>query len=67
VQEIEALFLPARVAVYQIMREGKLFEPTQEMLLSAQDTLIVAGKYVGLISAPEIIGWEVNVSMSGRS
>ena len=62
VREVEALFLPARVAVYQILREGKLFEPDRETLLSAQDTLVVAGKYVGLVSAPEIIGREIDVS-----
>jgi len=63
VQEVEGLFLPARVAVYQILRQGELFEPERETLLTHQDTLVVAGKYVGLVSAPEIIGREVDVSM----
>jgi putative transport protein len=63
VREVEKLFLPARVAVYRVLREGALFEPDQDTPILEQDTLVVAGKYAGLVSAPELIGREVDVSL----
>jgi putative transport protein len=63
VKDVEDLFLPARVAVYQILREGTLFEPVHATVIHANDTLVVAGKYVGLISCTDIIGREVDVSL----
>jgi putative transport protein len=63
VKDVEKLFLPARVAVYQILRQGSLFEPVQETLIEGADTLVVAGKHVGLVRAPDIIGREVDISV----
>ncbi|HPI92342.1 MAG TPA: aspartate-alanine antiporter [Deltaproteobacteria bacterium] len=63
VREVEGLFSPARVAVYQVLRRGILFEPLQETILEEQDTLVIAGKYVGLVRAPDIVGTEVDVSV----
>jgi putative transport protein len=63
VGEAEGLFSPARIAVYRILRNGNLFEPGQDTLLMDQDTLVIGGKYTGLVRAPEIIGTEVDVSV----
>ncbi len=61
VSEVEGTF-PARVAVYHIRRAGALLEVSQDTLIEPSDILVLGGKYVGLIHAPDIIGREVDVS-----
>ena len=61
VGEVEGTF-PARVAVYHIRRAGALLEVSQDTLIEPSDILVLGGKYVGLIHAPDIIGREVDVS-----
>jgi putative transport protein len=61
VSEVEGTF-PARVAVYHIRRAGTMLEVSQDTLIEPSDILVLGGKYVGLIHAPDIIGREVDVS-----
>ncbi len=61
VSDVEGTF-PARVAVYHIRRAGALLEVSQDTLIEPSDILVLGGKYVGLIHAPDIIGREVDVS-----
>jgi len=63
VREVEALFTPARVAIYQILRSGSLFEPAPEILIQEKDTVVIAGKYIGLVKAHDVFGKEVDVSV----
>lgn len=59
--EIENLF-PARVAVYQIQRNGRLFDVHQDTIIEEQDTLILGGKHVALVHAQDVVGHEVDIS-----
>jgi putative transport protein len=61
VREIEGRF-PARISIYQIQRDKKLFEAVPDTVVKPNDILVLAGKYVGLVCASDIVGQEVDVS-----
>ncbi len=62
VREIEGLF-PARVSIYQIQRDKKLFEAGPDSVVKTNDILVLAGKHVSLVCASDIVGREVDVSV----
>jgi putative transport protein len=61
VREIEGRF-PARVSIYQIQRDKKLLEAVPDTVVKPKDILVLAGKYVSLVCASDIVGREVDVS-----
>ncbi|MFZ5570835.1 MAG: aspartate-alanine antiporter [Thermodesulfobacteriota bacterium] len=61
VREIEGRF-PARISIYQIQRDKTLFEVFPDTVVMPKDILVLAGKYVGLVCASDIVGREIDVS-----
>ncbi len=61
VRQVERLF-PERVTIEKIKRQSAVFAPGPDAVVEAQDVLVLAGNYRGLLVAAELVGMEVDAS-----